>query len=291
MFFEIILKVFGIVLLGYLIGRIRKAQLGVIIQKSTDFILYFVIPCFVFSAMLEKPFELLEFGQIVVAVAAIIVLMGLMVFFIAKLLKMEFRKICLPVIFMNSGNLALPLISLVLPAGLYMALIYNAAVGFLMFTIGIFLVSRKKGFLDIFGEPVLYATIVGTILNFMHVHPPLLLMDILKKIGLLAIPAMLLIMGYKMNFVRARTIKQSLWGTVLRIGGGFILSLVIVKAIGISGIARDVVILSSSMPSAIVSYIFAEKYDANPDFAASVVLVSTAVSIISIPLVLRFLGI
>lgn len=290
MFFEIILKVFGVVFLGYLVGRIKKAQLSVIIQKVTDFILYFIIPCFVFSAMLEKEFDVWEFRQIVLAVAAVVLVMGVVVFFLSKLLKMEFREICLPVIFMNSGNLALPVISLVLPAGLYVALIYNAVIGFLMFTLGIFLVSRKKGLLAVMEEPVVYATVLGVILNFMRVHPPELLMEILKAVGWLAIPAMLLIMGYKMNFVQVKSIRNSLWGTALRLGGGFFLSLVIVRILGISGLARDIVIIVSSMPSAITSYIFAEKYNANPDFAAPVVLVSTAASIISIPLVLRFLG-
>ena len=52
MFGEMLLKVFGLVFLGYLIGRIKKAQLNLVIQKITDFILYGIIPCFVFSAML-----------------------------------------------------------------------------------------------------------------------------------------------------------------------------------------------------------------------------------------------
>ena len=96
---------------------------------------------------------------------------------------------------------------------------------------------------------------------------------------------------YKLNFVQTKSIKLSILGTVLRIGGGFFLALGIVKILGITGVAKNVIIIVSSMPAAVTSYIFAEKYEANPDFAASVVLISTLVSMITIPLILRFLKI
>lgn len=291
MFFEVILKVFGIIFLGYLIGKIKKFKLDNIIHSTTNFIIYFIIPCFVFSAMLKQEFEFFEFRKIIIAALFAVLLMEAIVFFISRLTKIEFREVCLPVMFMNSGYMTLPLVSLLLPAGLYAALIYNAAIGFLMFTLGIFLVAKKKSFFAVLEEPVIYATILGIIFNFLKVHPPSLLMKVLESIGSLAMPAMLLIMGYKLNFVQAKAIKSSIWGTALRIGGGFLLGLVIVKVLAIRGVAGDIVIIVSSMPAAITSYIFAQKYDANPDFAASVVLVSTAVSIITIPLVLRFLNI
>lgn len=291
MFFEVILKVFGIIFLGYLIGKIKKLDLRNIIHSAANIIIYFIIPCFVFSAMLEREFEFFEFRNIFIAAGSVVLVMGIIVFFISRLTRMEFREVCLPVMFMNSGYMTLPIVSLLLPAGLYAALIYNAAIGFLMFTLGVFLVSKKKSFFAVLEEPVIYATILGVIFNFSKIHPPSLLMKIFELIGSLAMPAMLLIMGYKLNFVQAKSIRSSIWGTALRIGGGFLLGLGIVEVLSIGGVARSIVIIISSMPAATTSYIFSEKYDANPDFAASVVLLSTAVSIVTIPFVLRFLNI
>ncbi len=291
MFFEIILRLFGIIFLGYLIGKIKKIDLRNIIQSVTNFIIYLIIPCFIFTAMLEKEFEFFEFKKIVIATVFVVLIMGVIVFFVSKLAKVKFREVCLPIMFMNSGYMTLPLVSFVLPAGLYAALIYNATIGFLMFTLGIFLVSIKKSFFSTLQEPVLYATILGIIFNFLKIQPPFLLIKMLKTIGLLAMPSMLVIMGYKLNFVKTKVIKLGIWGTALRIGGGFLLALGITKVFGISGVVKDVIIIVSSMPAAITSYIFGEKYEANPDFAASVILISTAVSIITIPIVLRFLRI
>jgi hypothetical protein len=43
------------------------------------------------------------------------------------------------------------------------------------------------------------------------------------------------------------------------------------------------------MPSAVLTYIFAKKYEADADFAAGMILVSTLLSILTIPLIVYFL--
>jgi predicted permease len=74
----------------------------------------------------------------------------------------------------------------------------------------------------------------------------------------------------------------------LRIGVGFLLALLIVSLFHIQGITRSIILLSASMPSAIVNFILAQRYERNADVVASVILVSTLLSLLTTPLVLSF---
>jgi predicted permease len=62
--------------------------------------------------------------------------------------------------------------------------------------------------------------------------------------------------------------------------------LAVAELFGLSGIARAVVILQSAMPVAVSSYLFAQLYNREPEEVAGMVLVSTAISFVTLPLLL-----
>jgi hypothetical protein len=49
---------------------------------------------------------------------------------------------------------------------------------------------------------------------------------------------------------------------------------------------RGVLLIQSSMPVAVFSYLFAARYDRHPEDAAGAILVSTAVSFLTLPALL-----
>ena len=55
------------------------------------------------------------------------------------------------------------------------------------------------------------------------------------------------------------------------------------------GIIRGVVILECAMPAAVFNYLFAERYGRAPDQIASVVVVSTLIAILVLPVLLAYL--
>ena len=57
----------------------------------------------------------------------------------------------------------------------------------------------------------------------------------------------------------------------------------------IDNLLIKVFIIQYSMPSAVFNYILADKYDKNPDRVASIVFVSTIMSLLTIPFILYFL--
>ena len=55
------------------------------------------------------------------------------------------------------------------------------------------------------------------------------------------------------------------------------------KLLDVDGLTRKVLILQASMPVGVLNYLFAQRYARSPEQVASLVLVSTLLSVISIP--------
>ena len=59
--------------------------------------------------------------------------------------------------------------------------------------------------------------------------------------------------------------------------------------LGIQGLIAKVLILQFSMPSAVFNFILSDRYNKSPEKVASLVFVSTVLSIPVIPIILYFL--
>lgn len=58
-----------------------------------------------------------------------------------------------------------------------------------------------------------------------------------------------------------------------------------VKLVGADGINRQVLLLYGSLPAAAMNFILTEKFGQDPNLAASIVVLSTFFSVVTIPLV------
>ena len=72
----------------------------------------------------------------------------------------------------------------------------------------------------------------------------------------------------------------------MRIFGGFAAAQVAVTLVGAEGVNRQVLLLYGALPAAVVNFILTEKYRQDPGLAASIVVISTMISIVTIPLAL-----
>ena len=84
-------------------------------------------------------------------------------------------------------------------------------------------------------------------------------------------------------------IKSDIILSCIRLTYGFIISSVICSFFNIDSLLIKVFIIQYSMPSAVFNFILADKYNKNPDRVASIVFVSTLLSLFTIPVILYFL--
>ena len=162
---QAVLPSFAIAFLGY-IYSVRDSSLD---MKSIANLIYYIFsPCLVFSSLAQRPFHSQEFFMISFSVVVLIFGMMFVAWFYMKLTKITESGFYLPIIFMNTGNIALPM-SLFLYGndGLSKAIIFHLVNVVFLYSMGVFIVSRKTDLKEFFKIPFLYAAVVGVIVaNF-----------------------------------------------------------------------------------------------------------------------------
>jgi predicted permease len=87
-----------------------------------------------------------------------------------------------------------------------------------------------------------------------------------------------------------RDLASGLLSAALRIVGGFAVSLIILKFFDFDPLLRKVLIVESSMPTAVHTVVYATEFNCRPRLVAVGVLGSTLASILSVTLILNYLG-
>lgn len=285
MIFATVLPVFFIIALGWLFAKFKNINLGAV----SEIILYITTPCLIFSSLLKNQVVMADFFTIALSVLAVTSGCGLATWIFLRLSRRNCRGLYLPVMFMNAGNMALPLALLAFgPEGLSRAVLYYVISATLSYSLGVMIVSPNRNLGEVFRLPLIYAAILGLLLGAFRVPLSPTLIKPFEILGGAAIPLMLLSLGYRLHYSKIESPQLAVAGAFLRIGLGFALALLIVSLFRIQGVTRPVVLLSSSMPSAVVNFILAQRYDRNPEVVASVILVSSLLSLITTPLILAF---
>ena len=104
-------------------------------------------------------------------------------------------------------------------------------------------------------------------------------------LGQATIPIMLISLGYLLHEVESLQWGRARGGAIVRIFGGFAAANIAVLAIGATGVNRQVLLLYGALPAAVINFVLTEKYRQDPALAASIVVISTLLSILTIPVV------
>ncbi|MBE2239947.1 MAG: AEC family transporter [Caldilineaceae bacterium] len=193
----------------------------------------------------------------------------------------------------NNGNMGLPISLFALgDAGLVMATVYYAISAFLTNTFGVFVASSGsaplgKALGQSLRAPVIYATLLGVILNRLAIPVPDPLYRAVDLMAGAAIPMMLVLLGIQLSVTPFTHDQRVVWrSVVIRLGLSPLIALALCLVMGVSGLERQVVILQASMPTAVVATVLSTEFAAAPRLVAAAVLVSTLVSMVTVSVVL-----
>jgi len=102
------------------------------------------------------------------------------------------------------------------------------------------------------------------------------------------IPLMLITLGVSLAQLKVAEWKHSLLFSLVRVLGGFGLALLVAGWFGLEGVDRGVLILQSSMPVAVFNYLLALRYQRQPGEVAGMVVLSTLLSFVLLPLIVSY---
>jgi hypothetical protein len=282
----ILLPVFTLAFVGYLWRRLgfpfeREFVTRVIMNVSG--------PCLIVDSLSQLTLPMRDFLSMLGGSLAMFALTVVGAFGLLKAAKLPIRSYLPALAIGNNGNLGLPLCLFAFGQeglGLGVAVYVTYSVG--QFTLTPMLQSRLSPWRTLATTPVIYAALIGASLLAGDVRPPQWIDTTIGLLGDLMIPLMLLALGNTLGELRATRLPFALgWGTA-RLLLGFSVALGVATLFGLEGTPKGVLILQGAMPTAIFSYFFAARYDRHPDDIAGIVLASTIVGALLLPLLVAF---
>ena len=284
---KIITPIIVIILVGLIFGRLKKIE----IKTIADLIIYVTAPALALSQLSLQRLPLQEITSIAGSASLVILGCGLAAYLIFKVTRTAVPvSLYLPVMFMNTAFIGYPLALFTFGSdGLSKAIIYDVTNAILIFTLGIYLISRGKDSWQVFKIPFIYAAAAGLFLSFTGIRLPQYIYSPFYIIGETTIPLALFLLGYRLANMKIFSWKLPLIASALRIVVGLGLGLLAVFLFQLTGLTAKIVILISSLSSAITCIALSEEYDQEPELVASTIALSTVISLAAIIIVLNWL--
>ena len=282
----ILLPVFCLALVGY-----GWRALGFPFERElvTRVILNVSGPCLIVDSLARLTLPMDVFLAMLGSSIAMFLATVALALAIVWLLRLPIRSYLPALAIGNNGNLGLPLCLFAFGQeglGLAVAVYVTNSVG--QFTLTPLLQSRTSPWRTLATTPVIYGAVIGAAVLGFGITLPMWGGTTINLLGDLMIPLMLLALGNTLGDLSVRRLPFAVGFGTARIVLGFAVALGIAELFALDGVARGVLILQGAMPAAIFSYLFAARYDRNPDDIAGIVLTSTLVSALTLPLLVGY---
>jgi|TARA_R110000850_G_scaffold39087_11_gene101726 predicted permease len=260
------------------------------IQFVTQLAMTLSVPCLIFVSLMNTQIDpaaltalslatIIAYGGVTLVAALLVWALGL-----------NRRTYLAPLIFGNTGNMGLPLALFAFgDVGLGYAVVVFAIMAIWSFTFGVWLVAGAGSFGKVMREPLVWATLLGALFLVQDWQTPKFLTSTLSLLGQMAIPMMLITLGVAVARLSPGGIGRAVVLSALKLvicvgiawGAGLYFDL--------EPIAFGVLVLQVATPVAVTSYLLAEKYGADAQSVAGLVVVSTLMSVAALPVLLAFL--
>ncbi len=287
MVLEIVAPVFLLAAVGF--GWVKlgfEYRMNFVTQLATTV----AVPCLIFTSLMQTKID--PTALTTLSLASILAYLGITV--AAAVLVwgagLHRRTFLAPMIFGNTGNLGLPLALFAFgDEGLSYAVVVFAIMAIWTFTFGIWLVAGAGSFGKVLREPLVWATLLGGLFLWQDWQTPRFLTNTLELIGQMAIPLMLITLGVAVARLNPRGIGRAVVLSIVKFALCTGVAWAAAAAFDLNQIAFGVLVLQVATPVAVTSYLLAEKYGADAEAVAGLVVVSTLISVGALPLLLAVL--
>ena len=286
--FEVLFPVFFIVGIGFLLGK-----------KNPDFDTSFITtyagnfgtPALVIFALTAGGVSFEVFKEIFFYALILLSAFGIVGLIFLVLMKKDYIRELPPFFLPNTGNMGIPICLFAYgELGMGIAAAISSLVVLLHFTLNIFLAKRAFDFQTIFKSPAFYAIIVTVLFLYFEQPVPQFVMNTVMLLAYGMIVMILMSLGVALTQMKVFSFKDAVITSTGRVIIGPLIGLAVIKIFDLSGISAGVILIQSSMPSAILCYLVASMYSPKVivDNISSTIVVSTIMSLVTIPITLFF---
>ncbi len=283
--FEVLIPVFFIVGIGYFLGK-QKSDIDT--TFITNYSANFGAPALFLFAITSSGVTYEVFSEYffysVIALICFAMTGIIFLFFMKKDIYRELPPFFLP----NTGNMGIPICLFAYGSlGMGVAASISSLVVLLHFTANIFLASRKFNIKIILKSPSTYAVFIAVAFLYFDLEMPKFVLNTVMLLGYTMIVLILMSLGVSLTQMKVFSFKTSFISSIGRVIVGPIIGFILIKIFNLSGYAAGVLLIQSAMPSAILTYLIASMYSPKEivDNISSMIVVSTLMSLITIPII------
>jgi predicted permease len=283
----IVAPIFICAAIGYGWARLRRPFEA---EFVTQIVTMVGTPFLVFSSLTALPLEMEVVGEMAGAALLAFISFAIIGILVLRSMRLPLHSYLPALIFPNGGNMGLPLCLFAFgDKGLALAIVFFAVFSMLQFTLGVSIAAGSFEPGRLLRLPLIYAVALALVFVATGVPVPGWLANSADLIGGLTIPLMLIALGVSLARLQIGSLKRSLLLSLVRLLGGAAIGFGIGWALGLSDAARGVLAIQSAMPVAVFNYLFAQLYRREPAEVAGMIVLSTLLSFVLLPLLLLLL--
>ena len=283
--FEVLFPVFFIVGIGYFLGK-KSPNLDT--SFITNYAANFGTPALVVFAVLSSGVTFNIFAEyFIYSLIAIISFAITGIIFLIPMKKDYIRELP-PFILPNTGNMGIPICLFAYGSlGMGVAAAISSVVVLLHFTLNVFLANKKFDIKIIIKSPSFYAILLTVLFLYFQIETPTFFLNTVMLLAYGMIVLILISLGVALTQLKVFSFKNSVISSIGRVIIGPIIGFILIKIFNLSGFAAGVLLIQSSMPSAILTYLIASMYSPKEivDNIASMIVVSTLMSLVTVPII------
>lgn len=287
-----VLVLFILIAIGYMCNR-TKILTAASIKDMTNFVLYIVTPCVIINSY-QKEFDKQMLVGLVITLIASFLSFGLNILMAHLLVKDSDKRrektLRFGTVFSNCGYMSLPLQEAMLgETGVFYGATYIAVFQIVLWTYGVILMSgdiKSISLKKVIINPGVLSTALGVVLFVCSLSIPFSIIEPMKHLASLNTPIPMIIVGYRLAETSFRIKGLSTYvSIVLRL---VVSPLVMILGLWLCGISGDIMVacaIAASSPVAAATTMFSEKFGGDTLLSASLVSITTLLSIITMPLI------
>ena len=244
-------------------------------------------PCLIITTFAKVKLAPDALAEIAAAALGCYVLFAGLGALVLRLSRLDLPSYLPSLMFPLTGSMGLPVCFFAFgEEGLAFAIVFFVFGAIGTFTIGDAVAAGRMNLNKLARTPVIYAVVIAIGFQLADLDMPRWVLNTTDLVGGIVIPAQLIALGISLSGLRVASLRRSLALSLVRLGMGGAVGYAIAESFGLTGPAWAVVILQSAMPVAVSNYLWAQLYGRQPEEVAGMVLLSTAISFASLPLLL-----
>ncbi len=283
---SVVAPIFVLTALGY-----AWVKRGMTFDNETvsNLVMYLATPSLVFYSLTSLQLEtdiLFEMGGATLALLALCLLIATPILYALGWSRHAFLP---SMIQANTGNMGLPLVLLTFgEPGLALGIVVFFIHAISQYSLGVAISSGQAQLGWLLRQPIIWSVLASGIVIGLDLSVPRWLANTTEILGGLLIPGMLLMLGASLARLGITRLPKVFSLALLRLLLGIGASLAVIQLFDLQGMAAGVMFLQGTMPVAVFNFVFAERYEREPDQVAALVLVSTLLALATLPFLVAY---